>query len=218
MYVDFPDMFGPVRTNRRALSGVELDIVRDEPLLERSVEHGMSPVPHTILSEASTVGRTQRRRCATVANDWRASNAPTERPTRCTAGYVNVDPSQELFPRARFRAPCLLTCVQQFLRDRLEPLGGEPLGLRHGLTSPVMRRDPGEVGPRHLDVVAEDLVVTDLERPDPGPLLLLPFEDLELAQGSLLLGARPVDLGVSPRTKEPSFFFGRRKDVGQRLP
>ena len=44
------------------------------------------------------------------------------------------------------------------------------------LLADVVGRDLAEVGLGHLDVIAEDLVVADLERADPGPLPLPALE------------------------------------------
>ena len=86
--------------------------------------------------------------------------------------------------------------VEDLLLVLLELGREEALGVDQRLLAHVVGRDLGQVGLGHLDVVAEDLVVADLERADAGPL---PLAALELGDEGLAGAAdraQVVELGV----------------------
>jgi len=88
-----------------------------------------------------------------------------------------------------FRAEHLLFVLLQFRRY-------EPLGIGKGLAADIVGRDVGQIGFRHLDVVAEDLVIADLQGADAGAGLFLRLqpgdEPLPLAADTAQLIQFPV--------------------------
>jgi hypothetical protein len=92
----------------------------------------------------------------------------------------------------------------------------EALGVGQRLLARVVGGDGGEIGGADFDVVAEDLVVADLERLDAGPLLLPP---LEIGEPFLALdggGAKFLERGVIPGANEAAFLEEDGRVVGQR--
>ncbi len=95
-------------------------------------------------------------------------------------------------------------------------LGGhEALGIGHGLFAGVVRGHVGQVGARDLDVVAEDAVVLDLERGDPGALALARLDGHDLVAPARGDGAQLVQLGRYPGPDESAFLGDRRRVVFQ---
>ncbi len=95
--------------------------------------------------------------------------------------------------------------VEDLLFILLELGREEPLGADERLLAHVIGRDLGQVGLGHLDVIAEDLVVADLERADAGPLALplLQLGDEGLAGAADR--AQVVELGVPAVLDDPAF-------------
>ena len=92
--------------------------------------------------------------------------------------------------------------AEQVALAALELLGDVALAVGDGLLARIVGGDPRETRARDLDVVAEDLVVSDLEVGDPGST---PLRGLELHHPPLPVGAnraQAIDLGVVPLANE----------------
>ena len=88
------------------------------------------------------------------------------------------------------------------------------LGVDQRLLADVVGRDERRVGGRDLDVVAEDLVVAHLERPDAGAR---PFHRLQIGDPTLGVTRRQVDaveLGREAGPDDPGVRQCRRRLVG----
>ena len=107
--------------------------------------------------------------------------------------------------------------VEDLFLVGLELGSEEALRADEGLLADVVRRDLGEIGLRDVDVIAEDLVVPDLEGRDarPLPLGLLQPGDEGLPRPRDL--PQLVELGIEPRLDDPAFREPERRLVEDRL-
>ncbi len=111
----------------------------------------------------------------------------------------------DLLEQGVFQLADLLLGPQHLLLVFLQLRRDEALGVGERLVADIVLRDVREVRLGDLDVVAEDLVVADLERADAGalPLALLDARDPALAFGAD--GAQFVKLGVMAFLDQPAF-------------
>ena len=107
-------------------------------------------------------------------------------------------------------------CAEDFRLHLLQLGRDEALGVGQGLLARVVGGDGGEIGGADLDVVAEDLVVADLERLDAGAFLLAALESgepfLALDRG----GAKFLQRGMVSGADEAAFLEQDGRVVGQR--
>ena len=113
------------------------------------------------------------------------------------------------------RANLLLGAEHRGLEVR--ELGGDvALGVDEGLLAVVVGGHAGGVGLRHLEVVAEHLVVADLERVDSGARALPRLELGDPPRAVSADGAQVVQLGVIPVADHPPLARGGRGRRDQR--
>ena len=74
-----------------------------------------------------------------------------------------------------------------------------------GLPSLVIGRDPVRVSSGNLDVVTEDSIVADLERPDPSPFAFALLDGSDILLPAIAEAPRFIELGVITRANDTSF-------------
>ena len=113
--------------------------------------------------------------------------------------------------RAQLQKQLVLQLPRAFLRTEnlrlhlLELRRDEALGVGQRLLARVIGRRRGEVRRADLDVITEDLIVTHLERLDPGALLLPPLEISEPVLAFDRRGTQLFQPGVMTRANEAAF-------------
>jgi hypothetical protein len=197
---------------------LEVGVVRDERFPEQSVEHGMTTVPYH--EDRGVVDRG-----ANVATGLREVSERGEdielahRPAHAMNGrHVPFDGVEQLLPSDRLGRPDPFPGLEDPPLDLLELVGGEPFGLGDGLTPAEVGRDAGEVRLGDLDVVAEHLIVSDLERPDAGRFLLGVLEGGHLAERDPLRVPPAVHLGRVTETEQLGGFIGQGGGLGESGP
>jgi len=88
---------------------------------------------------------------------------------------VSADLFAEPLKQLLFELQALLLGFEHLRLEGFQGFGKESLGIDQGLLAEVIVGDGAEVGLGNLEVIAEDFVVPDLERADPGALALLGF-------------------------------------------
>ena len=96
-----------------------------------------------------------------------------------------------------------------------EFLGGETLGVHHGLLADIVGRDGGQVGLGDLDGVTERAVIPDLERFDARAVLLVALEFGDPALAVRSERAESVQLSVETCAQGAAFGQVRRKFIAK---
>ena len=133
-------------------------------------------------------------------------------------GAVGGDPAHRLGQQLQLAGQGALAGAQHDALLLLEPRGDVALGADQRLLAQVVGWHRLPVGVGDLEVVAEDPVVTDLERADAGALPLLPLQPGDEVAGLGGGAVQPVQLGVGPVADEATLPRGRGRVVDERRP
>src|SRR5205814_135689 len=87
------------------------------------------------------------------------------------------------------------------------------LAVDERLLARVLGGDGLAIGVADLEVVAEHLVESDLERPDAGPLAFVLFQAADPIAGGPRSVPKAVEVGIEPRPEDPAVFQRRRNIV-----
>ena len=196
-----PAMLGPVMTRSCASSASSRTSLGTKRLAAPSTRSTTGCRPPSICEHApsrpprAARSRTRRR---TARSDSSASTVATAsaaaRRRRRRGHHLGPQLLEELRSSSA-HAPLL--GGEHLLLVLLELGGDEALGAHRGLLADVVLGHQVQVRAGHLEVVAEDLVVADLERGDPGALALarLELEQVVLAARWTAPPARPARRG-----------------------
>ncbi len=182
--------------------GIEVGIVRHEPFGKGPLEHRMPALAHDEASGRIHLGPDVAAGLREVRERRQRVDLPHGAGEAMHRDHVGIDPAEQLLPPGLGRGPGRFARLEDLVLDDLELLRDETLRLGDRLPAVEMRRDPGEMGSCDLDVVAEHLVVSDLEPLDPGRLLLAAFERRELREGRVLRRLPAVDVGRVTRPEQ----------------
>ena len=214
MYVDLPAMLGPVSTISDAPALPERGVVGHECAGAHDVLHHRVParrdVQHAVLRELRADVAVPRRRLREAAEEVhlrhrRRRLQDARRLVRHLPAHLPENGALQLLqPLLRVQDQRLK--LLQLRRD-------VPLGVHQRLPPDVLLRHPRQVRVGHFQVVAEDPVVADLQRPDARPLALLPLQSGDVLLGVPRRRSQVVQLLREPRPHDAPVAALRRRVV-----